>query len=87
MTENGVISFGQWSELSRRVGGDLFNDPHKLEAMRRIDRAFGREVEWEKFCDLVIAEIEGKWIVAPSGKGKGLPYGTLPLTHSNKGAE
>ena len=29
----------RWSELSRKVGGDLFDDPAKLETMRAVDRA------------------------------------------------
>jgi hypothetical protein len=44
-------------------------------------------VSWEPFCDLVAAEIEGKWIIAPSGKGKGLPEGTLSRSFSDGGAD
>lgn len=79
-----VITLDQWRKLSERVGGNLFQDRSKLEAMRRIDKAFGPEVSWSKFCDLVEADIEGKCIVAPTGKGKGLPEGSLPLTCSNE---
>lgn len=82
-----AITLDQWRRLSERVGDSLFQDQSKLVAMRRIDRSFGSEVSWDKFCDLVVADIEGKFIVAPTGNGKGLFKGTLPLPCSNKGAE
>lgn len=87
MNRSEVTTLGQWRSLSERVGGNLFQDQRKLQSMRKIDRTFGPEVSWEKFCDLVVAEVEEKSIVAPTGKGKGLPEGTLPLIRSNKGAE
>lgn len=72
----GTITLDQWRNLSERVGGNLFKERRKLEAMRMIDRSFGPEVSWDKFCDLVAAKIEGKFIVAPTGKGKGLLHRT-----------
>ncbi|WP_288959593.1 hypothetical protein [uncultured Sulfitobacter sp.] len=87
MNTSEVTTLDQWRKLSERVGGNLFQDQRKLQSMRKIDRTFGSEVPWEKFCDLVSAEIEGKFIIAPTGKGKGLPEGTLPLTCPNKGGE
>tara|TARA_R110002074_G_scaffold98565_2_gene213339 strand:+ start:1741 stop:2040 length:300 start_codon:yes stop_codon:yes gene_type:complete len=50
----------------------------------------------QKRCDLTDEIIQiGRWlaqgsrplIIAPTGAGKGLPTGTLPLTFSNKGAD
>jgi hypothetical protein len=87
MDTSEVITLNQWDALSKWVGGKLFKDSHKLESMRKIDRTYGSEVSWEPFCDLVAAEIEGKWIIAPSGKGKGLPEGTLPQSFSDGGAD
>lgn len=87
MKLDGIITLDQWRNLSERVGGNLFQDRTKLEAMRRIDRSFGSDVSWDKFCDLVTAEIEGKFVVAPTTEGKGLPEGTLPLAVSNTGAD
>lgn len=87
MNTSEVTTLDHWRNLSERVGGNLFQDQRKLQAMRKIDRTFGPEVSWERFCDLVVAEVEGKFIVAPTGKGKGLPEGTLPVARANKGAE
>jgi hypothetical protein len=87
MNTSEVMTLDQWRKLSERVGGNLFRDRWKLEAMRRIDRSFGSEVSWDEFCDLVVADIEGKFLVAPTGSGKGCPEGTLPLTPFNKGAD
>lgn len=79
-TSSVTISFEQWRSLSERVGGNLFRDPRKLEAMRSIDRLCGSDVAWERFCDLVAAKIKGELIVAPTGAGKGLPKGSLPIS-------
>tara|TARA_R100001369_G_C3283591_1_gene162507 strand:- start:450 stop:647 length:198 start_codon:yes stop_codon:yes gene_type:complete len=53
-----AITLDQWRILSERVGGHLFQDQRKLEAMRRIDKSFGSDVPWDKFCDLVAAEVD-----------------------------
>jgi hypothetical protein len=74
-----AITLDQWRNLSERVGGNLFKNPAKLEAMRSIDRICGSKVPWGKFCDLVDAKIKGQWIVSPTGSGKGLPPGSLPM--------
>lgn len=84
-TTEGPISFEQWRTLSERVGGNLFRDPQKLEAMRSVDRLCEPDVPWERFCGLVEAKINGELIVAPSGAGKGLPEGSLPLSRSDSG--
>jgi hypothetical protein len=86
MKTNEAITLEQWRKLSERVGGNLFRDPTKLQSMRKIDRLCGSKVSWDKFCDLVVAFVDGKLIVQPTGRGKGMPEGTLPLTTSNKGA-
>lgn len=49
------MSVALWSELSQRVGGDLFQNPTKLEIMRRVERATGQDVSWEEFSDRVVA--------------------------------
>ncbi len=51
------ISTLMWTELSRKVGGDLFQSPEKLEVMRTIDRMTGRDVSWEDFSNRVVAAI------------------------------
>lgn len=51
------ISTAMWTELSRKVGGDLFQNPDKLEVMRTIDRMTGRDVSWEDFSNRVVAAI------------------------------
>jgi hypothetical protein len=38
MDTSEVITLNQWDALSKRVGGKLLKDPHKLESMRKIDR-------------------------------------------------
>lgn len=57
MGELPVPTIEQWNELSARVGGDLFRDAEKLEAMRRVDRLCGAFVPWPDFCDRVDLEI------------------------------
>ena len=50
----------QWNALSARVGGGLFKDAEKLEAMRSVDRA-NPDLSWSDFCDCVadkIAKVE-----------------------------
>lgn len=47
----------QWNALSARVGGDLFQNAAKLEAMRTVDRDLGLAVSWERFCERVINRI------------------------------
>ncbi len=49
----------QWDALSEAVGGDLFDDPDKLEAMRSIDREMGPDVTWNQFHDAVVEAING----------------------------
>ena len=46
-----------WTELSRRVGGDLFENPDKLWTLQAIDRLTGRDVSWEDFSNRVVAAI------------------------------
>ncbi len=57
MSEFPAPTIEQWNELSARVGGDLFRDSAKLEAMRRVDRLCGEFVLWPTFCDRVAHEI------------------------------
>ena len=77
--KDNVISLDQWRDLSDLVGGDLFRDPYKLEAMRSVQRQSGPDVTWDRFCYLVHTEIRGELAVAPTGKGKGLPSGSIPF--------
>ena len=49
-----VPTVEQWAELSKRCGGDLFQDAEKLEVMRQVDRACGANVPWAEFCDRVV---------------------------------
>ncbi|PZX14252.1 hypothetical protein LX81_03051 [Palleronia aestuarii] len=46
-----------WTELSQKVGGDLFENPDKLWTLQAIDRLTGRDVSWEAFSNRVVAAI------------------------------
>lgn len=48
----------RWDALSESVGGDLFSDPDKLRAMRRVDHRLGENGSWEEYCGEVVAEVE-----------------------------
>lgn len=60
MPGEAIPTIEQWNELSARVGGDLFRDAAKLEAMRRVDRLCGEFVPWAAFCDRVAHEINSQ---------------------------
>lgn len=83
MTAHGNISLDQWRELSERVGGSLFRDPLKLEAMRSVDRVCGSNVHWEDFCGLVEAKIFGALAFAPTKAGKEITAASLPYPNSH----
>ena len=55
----------QWDELSQAVGGNLFEDPDKLAAMRRVDKQHGATTTWAEFRALVIDEIESQKPATP----------------------
>lgn len=62
---------GEWDQLNQAVGGDLFDNPHKLAAMRKIDHSeLGRqvaagEVPWSTFQERVVAAVEAIDYSAP----------------------
>lgn len=57
MPEQSAPTIEDWNALSDRIGGGLFKNAAKLEAMRRVDRSCDGYVTWPSFCDRVALEV------------------------------